>query len=247
MILHGQRLPYLVRESSSSIVMKNYLYNDRGNFDDFISPVYTVDRNMDSAFLIFDYAHATRLHPDSVNYKFDTLEISMTKDCGVTWSPIWRKGGKDLQTINQTNLYSKEYFPTQSEWKTDSLFIPNSFHQGEQTQIRFRNINYFGNNLYVDNIKIYTKYLAPETKIEGFAVYPNPFSKQITIQHLIEPKELNAVIIYDNLGRKVCEKTFNGNAAINEVINTNNLKSGIYTVYLLYKNEAKSKKLISIN
>ena len=233
--------------SGSSIVMKNYLYNDKGNFDDFISPVCTVDRNMDSAFLIFDYAHATRLHPDSLKYKFDSLEISITKDCGISWNTIWKKGGKALQTINQTNSYEKEYFPTQLEWKTDSLFISNSFKIGDQTQFRFRNINQFGNNVYLDNIRLYTKYIAPDTKTQGFAIYPNPFTKNINIQHLNTPSNLKAIIIYDILGKKVLSKTFEGTALKDELINANNLKSGVYTINIIYINEIKSQKLIKVN
>jgi hypothetical protein len=233
--------------SGSSIVMKNFFYNDRGNYDDFISPIYSVDRNLDSAFLIFDYAHATRLHPDSVKYKFDSLEIAISKDCGVTWNIIWKKGGKGLQTINQTTTYDKEFFPDQTDWKRDSLFITNSFQIGDQTQFRFRNINQFGNNLYIDNIKVYTKYLAPDTKSQGFAVYPNPFQKQINIQHLNTPTELKAIIIYDILGKKVAERSFEQSALKDEVINTNNLKPSVYMLNLVYKNEVKSIKMIKLN
>ena len=233
--------------SSSSMVMKNFLYADKGKIDDFISPIFTVNRNMDSAFLIFDYAHATRLHPDSLKYSFDSVEISISKDCGFTWNSIWKKGGKELQTINQTNTYDKEYFPTQSEWRTDSLFIPNSFNIGDQTQFRVRNINQFGNNIYIDNIKIYTKYLAPATKTQGFAIYPNPFSKQITVQHLNTPTTLKAIMMYDVLGKKVFEKIYYQSALKDEIINTENLKPGIYTINLIYINELKSAKVVKIN
>ena len=202
---------------------------------------------MDSTFLIFDYAHATRLHPDSLKYKFDTLEIAMSKDCGVSWNVIWRKGGKDLQTINQTTTYEKEYFPNQTEWKTDSSFLSNRFKIGDQTQFSFRNINHFGNNIYIDNIRIYTKYLAPDTKINGFAIYPNPFKNNLNIQHLNSPATLQSIILFDVLGKTVLEKKFTETALKEEIINTQILKPGVYSINLYYTNELKIAKIIKVN
>jgi len=238
---------YGSKGSSSSIVLKNYLYNGKREVDDFISPIFVVDRNMDSAFLLFNYAHATKLHPDSLNYQFDSLEIAYSKDCGITWNTFWKKGGKQLQTINQTSNYDKEFFPNAADWKSDSIYIPQLFKIGDQTQFRFRNLNYFGNNLYLDNINIYSMYLAPNTKTKGFAIYPNPFNNQINVQHLNNPSDFEAIIIYDAIGKKVFQKLFQGLVNKNEVINTSNLKPGIYTVNLIYNGSKITEKLVKLN
>ena len=232
--------------SGSSIVMKNYLYNNKGRIDDIISPVYNIDRNMDSAFVLFDYSHATRFAPNTLN-DFDTLELIISKNCGVNWEVIWRKGGANLQTINQVDAYQKEFFPTQTQWKTDSIYLQNRFLLGDQIQLKFRNINQFGNNIYVDNIKMYSKYTTPQTKSMGYAVYPNPFNHQINIQHLSEPRSLKGIKIMDNLGRTLFIKQFNQSALKDEIINTSNYKSGVYLVELIYDNEIKIEKLIKLN
>ncbi|MFY7965811.1 MAG: S8 family serine peptidase, partial [Chitinophagaceae bacterium] len=148
------------KNSANSCFMQNYYYDNDGRIDDLITPIFESYNNGDSCFLSFDYAHATRNNP-TTNSDFDTLEISYSKDCGNSWTKIWKKGGNNLQTINQTQSYGNEFIPQANQWKKDSVLVSGIFNSGDKIQVRFKNIEYFGNNIYLDNINLYSKYTLP--------------------------------------------------------------------------------------
>jgi hypothetical protein len=142
----------------SSCLIPNYYYDNKGRKDDIITPVFESYNNGDSCYLVFDYAHATKFVPTSIGINFDSLEIDVTNDCGNTWTKIWKKGGNGLQTINQIQSYDIEFIPQISQWRKDSLLIPLNFNVGDKIQVRFRSIENFGNNIYLDNTKLFSKY-----------------------------------------------------------------------------------------
>ena len=144
--------------SLSSCLIPNYYYDNKGRKDDIITPVFESNNNGDSCYLVFDYAHATKFSPTSTGIDFDSLEIDVTNDCGSTWTKIWKKGGYGLQTINQVQSYDIEFIPQISQWRKDSILIPLNFNAGDKIQVRFRSIENFGNNIYLDNIKLFSKY-----------------------------------------------------------------------------------------
>lgn len=147
--------------SLNSCLMQNYYYDNAGRIDDLITPIFESSYNNDSCYLTFDYAHVTRAVPTSTNINFDTLEISFSNDCGATWSNIWEKGGNSLQTIQQTQAYGIEFIPQLNQWKNDSILVTGNFNTGEKVLVRFRSIENFGNNIYLDNIKLFSKYTLP--------------------------------------------------------------------------------------
>ena len=230
-------------KSASSAVIQNFLYDASGNKDDLITPVFYVDKNMDSAFLLFDYAHTTRVIP-TVNVNFDTLEISLSKDCGITWNTIFKKGGNDLSTSNILLPY-KAFTPLQNEWKSDSIMITTGLNVGNNVQLKFRNITNWGNNIYIDNIKFYTKFYAPSTKIKGYAIYPNPVKNILNVQHLILPTNLKEIRLINSIGR-INIVTTNKNDTKDIVINAANLASGVYVVQLIYSDKIITEKIVKL-
>jgi len=147
--------------SFKSCLMQNYYYDNNGRIDDLITPIFESSYNNDSCYLTFDYAHATRSVPTSANINFDSLEISYSNDCGTTWSNIWKKGGNSLQTIQQSQAYGIEFIPQSNQWKSDSILVTGNFNIADKVILRFRSIENFGNNIYIDNIKLFSKYTLP--------------------------------------------------------------------------------------
>jgi hypothetical protein len=143
--------------SLSSCLIPNYYYDNEGRKDDIITPIFESDNNNDSCYLVFDYAYSARFYPLSL-VDFDSLQIDITNDCGNTWTTIWKKGGNGLQTINPPQGFDIEFIPKINQWKKDSFLIPLHFNMGDKIQVRFRSISNFGNNLYLDNIKLFSKY-----------------------------------------------------------------------------------------
>ncbi len=157
--------------SSSSCLIPNYYYDNKGRKDDIITPVFESYNNADSCYLVFDYAHATKFTPTSTGINFDSLEIDVTNDCGNTWTKVWKKGGNGLQTINQNQSYDIEFIPQANNWRKDSILIPLNFNTGDKIQVRFRCTENFGNNIYLDNIKLFSKYTQSVLTPVKFGVY----------------------------------------------------------------------------
>jgi hypothetical protein len=234
------------KTGNTSCVLQNFLYDNEGYIDDLITPFFNIDKKIDSAFLLFDYAHATRSIPTNSSLDFDTLEIDISKDCGSTWTRLWKKGGTDLQTINQTAAYDIEFIPKINQWKSDSMMISGGFNIGDKIQIRFRNIVHFGNNIYLDNIHFYTKYDAPGIKEKGYAIYPNPVDNFLTIQHLNTPTNLNAIRVINSIGKRMMTVSYASNAAKDILLNTSSLASGIYVLQLIYNDKTITEKFIKM-
>ncbi len=232
--------------SNVSAVIKNYMYDDSSFVDDLITPVFMIDRNMDSAFVSFDYAHTTRYKTNPSNIKYDSLEVDISRDCGSTWSTLWKKGGDGLQTVQQTQSFAIEYIPKSGDWATASILIPGSFNKGDNVQLRFRNIENFGNNVYLDNINIDAKYYAPGIKENGYAIYPNPVGNLLTIQHLNIPSNLKAITVTNSIGKRVITNNYSGNAIKDILLNTASLANGLYVLQLIYTDKTITKKIVKM-
>lgn len=230
---------------TKSAVLNNFFYNysDRRK-DDLLSPIYEITQSIDSAYLLYSYAHATKADPNG-NSSFDTLEVALTKDCGATWQVLQKRWGSNLQTINQTAAETRFFSPTINNWGTDSFNLSGRFTKGDKVQLRFRNTQNFGNNLHIDAIRLYTKTIPESLKQNGYIVYPNPFNLQIIIEHLQYPSNLQAVRIVNGLGKVVSVTKFNNiNQSIK--INTSNLGTGMYGVQLIYPNTVITQKLVKV-
>lgn len=231
--------------SGSSAVIQNFLYDASGNKDDLITPVFGIDKNMDSAFLLFDYAHATRILPVT-KADFDTLEIGISKDCGSSWNTIWKKGGNDLLTTNSLFPY-KAFSPQLNDWKSDSIFITDKLNAGDNVQLRFRNTTYWGNNIYLDNIKFYTKFYAAGIKQKGYAIYPNPVKNNLFLQHLNPPTNLKQIRLVNSIGSIIFIKNYSAIASKDLIINTSNLAIDVYVLQLIYADKIITEKIVKLH
>ena len=180
--------------------------------------------------------------------KYDTLQVDISKDCGNSWNTLYKKWGATLQTNNIPMTKIHEYIPAGiSQWRTDSLNLTNLVHEGDTFHIRFRNIENNGNDIYLDNVRVYTKINSSLLVQNGYVIYPDPFVNQVTIRHLSAPANLKAVMLYDILGRKVLENDYNGNALANETINTSKLAAGIYVIKLFYNDKTITQKMMKMS
>lgn len=226
-----------------SAMINNFFYNYSDNRkDEILSPIVELKNDIDSAFLLYSFAHATKHQPSSLN-PFDTLEISFTKDCGATWQTIVKKWGSSLQTINQTVGLSTYFKPSFLDWKRDSINISGKFNKNDKVRFKFRNTQNFGNNLYVDDIKIYTKTLPLQLKQNGYVIYPNPTKNALFVDFLKIPTTLKAFRIINALGKTVYLSTVN-NPSVNNKINLFNLPGGIYSLQLIHQNKVETQKFV---
>lgn len=131
------------------------------NFD-IITPQFTSAVSGDS--LIFDHAYATY---GTAN---DKLQIMYSTDGGSTWTQlVLLNGGAsgELVTAPATGL---AFVPTSSQWATKRYALPLGTNK-----IKFTAQAAYGNNLYLDNIKIGTRYTTDAGAI-GFKRFVKTFA-----------------------------------------------------------------------
>lgn len=129
---------------------------------DMITPQFTSAGAGDS--LLFDHAYATY---GSSN---DQLKIWYSTDNGATWTQlVLLNGGTsgELVTAPATGL---AFVPTPTQWATKRYALPTGTNR-----IKFTAISAYGNNLYLDNIKIGSQY-SSDVGASGFKRYNKVYS-----------------------------------------------------------------------
>ncbi|MBC8265490.1 MAG: zinc metalloprotease [Flavobacteriales bacterium] len=138
--------------SSSSIYINNADYSANGEVDDLIlSPMDLTSLN--NINLSFDYAYALWTDPTaSPNYS-DTLQILVSADCGSTWQKIWEKSGLNLVTTTPVFTAAAWTPSSNNDWNSEIINLDN-YTVEDDFMLKFRNINDYENNLFLDNINI---------------------------------------------------------------------------------------------
>ncbi len=202
----------------------------------------------DSVFVKFDLSAATTQYPGSTSIALDTLEVELTTDCGTTWTSIYKKWGTDLQTVSSPNNgYQTAFFPTsKSQWRTDSVNLSSYLAVGGTARVRFKNTTNSGNNVFIDNVNLYSKSLSPNLKNNGFILAPNPVSSILTIQHYLAPTSLRGIGVYNSVGQRMIYMSYSGNADSYIPIDMSRFAAGIYTIKLVYTNKTIAQRIIKL-
>lgn len=152
----------------------------------------------------FDYAHA-RYQTFS-----ERMRVSVSTDCGDTWTTIWNKAGAQLATAAATNDF---YIPAVTHWRTDSVALTNFDGNGE-VLVRFTVVTAYGNNIYLDNIRVYQPATSaadePGLLTGKVQVYPNPASDLARIDLQLASASPVNISVFD-LSGKLVHTIANGN------------------------------------
>lgn len=236
------------KNSSQSMWSRNIRYNSNGLKEDLYSPLINIPR-ADSIYISFDHAYG---NIDLLS-KSDTLEILITKDCGKTMQSLFKKWGRDLNTIPSVDpypVYPPEdtigFIPLAHQWKHHLIDISKEVQTRQDFQVIFRSVSNEGSNLYIDNIEVYGVNLPPGLKANGYQIFPNPFSGSIGIRHLGRASKLREVVISNAVGQRVFSRTFSGNAPDYFTVDLGRHPSGVYQVQLRYTDKNITERIIKI-
>ena len=205
--------------SSSSISIENSIYSANGEYDDLNSPMMNFT-GATSVNLIFDYAYSLWTDPSLPQNWSDTLIILISSDCGLTWDKMWERAGADLVTTNPI-FNGTEWFPiNNNDWESENINL-NNYANKDGIMIKFRNVNQYENNLFLDNINITSNGISSveEAQMSTVLVYPNPADKQIEVNYQ------GLKQIYNMLGERVIN-------TYNNKIDISKLSSGVYVIKL---------------
>lgn len=134
--------------SAGAMFIDNYNFNQVGQVDELRSPAINI-AGADSVVFSFDHAHK-----NFDNFLVDTVTILMSTDCGVTYTPIWKRYGPTLATAGAST--AAYVTPLPSDWRTNRVSVFGPFTG--TVIFKVRNMNGYGNNVFIDNINIEAKY-----------------------------------------------------------------------------------------
>ncbi len=130
--------------SSSSAFLELYS-SSTGNIDNLNTTVYDFSNTPTPIKMIFDVAYAQYSNEN------DKLIVKGSSNCGSTWTTKYNKAGSTLKTAPPTTTSFK---PTATQWRTDTADF-SSFAGQSKVLIQFNATSDFGNNLYLDNVRIW--------------------------------------------------------------------------------------------
>ena len=186
--------------SYKSAAIKLFTYAPRNNQKDgLISPKINLPLS-NELFLTFDIAYQKR---NNSNFLNDTLKIFISTDCGLTYDNIiYEKYGFDLSTFDTSSYdFVPEYI---THWRNDTVELTN--FSNNDVLVKFETTNRAGNNLYLDNIKIFEGLYAPlavNNKSLEFDIYPNPTGSNINIKFSNYYLSSTYIKIYNPLGKNL--------------------------------------------
>ncbi|MBN1339268.1 MAG: PKD domain-containing protein [Bacteroidales bacterium] len=179
----------------------------QGDRDRLVSPLFNLS-GYSSVQLSFVHAYAKR-HSGT-----DSLIVYVSSDCGVTWNRILGMGENGSGTFATHEPMTDPFVPQAAEdWcgagfgaQCTSLDL-SQWAGLENIQIAFETYNFFGNNLYIDDVLIDGLTGAPETAVSRgeLTILPNPSDGLV---YLILPQGTSPDLIlqvFDPLGNKVYE------------------------------------------
>ena len=241
-------------QGHSAAVINNYNYTGSGQTDDLNTPVFGLPQYQgiyDSLYLKFDVAAKTNV--SSGGGPNDTLEVLMSTNCQDNWVSIYKKWGKDLQTVHDGTESTPGQFVVNNlaYWRTDSINITSAdllggayktiLQTGADVRFKFRNHNNNENNVYLDNVNLYV--IRPNGV--GFYTSIIPFEDSLNIIHRYPPTNLKSISIYDMTGRLMYVTNYNNNAprpiTIHPGFNgTQYMANGMYIAVMLYTDKPRS-------
>ena len=138
--------------SSTSIYINNADYSANGQLDDLILPVMDLT-TLSNINLSFDYAYSLWTDPNATQIWSDTLQIWVSDDCGSSWQKIWEKSGVNLVTTTPVFVGSSWTPSSNNDWNSESIIL-NNYSNEDDFMLKFRNVNDYENNLFLDNINV---------------------------------------------------------------------------------------------
>jgi hypothetical protein len=224
--------------ATSAMVARNF---QRPSFvSGMISPLVTRGE-VDSVFLDFDLAANAPM-----GIKQDSLEITLSWDCGNNWQTIYKKWGTTLSTADRNTMASFEPVNA-NEWRTEHLDLTGITMGKKEFMVRFVNQGNGNNNVYIDNVSITSKTLPRRLKEQGYLVYPNPSVNKTAVQFFPAVNNLIYIHLSDVKGGNVMSFQYKPGQTLNhQEINLTGLPAGIYFLKIQSTDKSITEKLIKI-
>jgi len=227
-------------------MMNFYNYNTTpGVRDQLISPPFNLE-GIENAHLVFKHAYAKRYVPIT-----DSLIVYISDDCGNSWIRIFEDGDDGNGSFATHVLTTDEFFPaTEEDWcgagyGASCVSLDISAWVGIQdVKIMFESYHYLGNNLFIDDVQVYTTVNIDENTLDNtsFQVFPNPAQNKVNL--LFTPVDSEISIKLMNLQGQIILNNVKPGISGQIQIDLNNIARGIYLLEVRDQQKKHIEKLI---
>ncbi|WP_430405799.1 M43 family zinc metalloprotease [Fluviicola sp.] len=185
--------------------------------------------------LSFRYAYRKKISSNT-----DLLKVFLTKDCGEVWDV---RKTLTAATMSGTNTATSAWTPTAADWVTVHMTNVTSVYWNDNFRCKFQVTNGGGNNVYIDDINIYsggpsenpvTAGLADLGTVANINLFPNPADNEVQISFSSQiANEINFYVT-DLSGKRIQQHQINATEGNNLVyIATENLSAGTYLIQMV--------------
>lgn len=183
--------------------------------------------------LVYDYAYAQYENEN------DGLRIQLSMDCGRTWRTLYSNSGAGLATAPPTQSF---FLPQANQWATNEINL-SAFANQTNVIIKFVGTTGYGNNLYLDNIRIESSSATREVaSIRDINVYPNPASDYIITSINAEQTADVVLNLIDMTGRQLQSQRVNLISGSNEIMtHVDRIEPGSYMLQIIHGDETMAK------
>lgn len=225
---------------SQCVVIRNFEDGNIGSKDYLRLPQMTIS-HLDSAYMTFRVA-AGMATGAGARFEWDSLEVLVSKDCGASYTSLYKKWGPSLSTT--TRSFTGGYIPQQGEWRKDSVNL-GAYIDGGPFLLAFRNTNGNVNNIYLDDIDVYGKSVSPVLKSTGMLVAPSPTSGVVNVDFYPMPVGLKAISVYSVSGSLVAQTIVgDGAGSRHYAFDLSRMAAGIYMVRVVWQDRVEVVKIV---
>jgi PKD repeat protein len=223
-----------------SLKLRNFSNTQLGSSDVIYSTTFDMS-NVDTIYLSYKWAYASKLTETD-----DKLRISVSGDCGQTWSlRKIRKGLTNLPTVDPQN---SQFTPTtEAQWNGETLTLLNEQWFTENFRVKFEFQGLGGNNFYLDDINITSSpgsvQLDELNPFIRFNLFPNPAQGNALLQLINTTTDAYTIDVYNAQGA-LCYSTQTLAGAGDKSVEIPHQASGLYTLRIRQGKAVRIAKLI---
>ncbi|RLD26401.1 MAG: hypothetical protein DRI54_02930 [Bacteroidetes bacterium] len=235
-----------ITDNAAAVGSKSAFLNNKNQSDGEIDELIysTVDLSgLEAAEISFKFAYAKKYDDNT-----DVLKLGITRNCGDSWVIKKRLKATTGTLVTADNQLS-EFIPSADEWGEVVVSLSTLYYI-ENFRYKFEMDNGGGNNVYVDDIKIYDPTIVGINEVNKaslhYNVYPNPVNDQLSVEFNLLERTSVLGEIFDVTGRKV-ETIFNSDYSLGTHLldyNTSDLNSGVYFIKITLEGESFTKRVI---
>jgi PKD repeat protein len=222
-----------------SLKLRNFNNIEIGSLDVLYSA--TFDMSMaDTIYLSYKWAYASKIAETD-----DKLRISVSGDCGQTWS--LRKVRKGLTNLPTSDPQNSQFTPTSlAQWNGETLTLLNTDWFTSNFRVKFEFEGLGGNNFFLDDINISSSQAVHVDELNPFIpyrLYPNPATSDAQLELTQTNGAAYQVEVYNAQGA-LCYSTTTKAGSNQTSITIPHQAAGLYTISIQQGQAQRSVKLI---